>query len=389
MKRIIPLYILRELLPPFFINLLVFTFIMLMGKVLELTELVVVRGVRTAAIFKLMGLSLPFFFSMTIPMATLLSVLVVFLRLNGDQEITVLKSAGLSLYQLLPPVMVFCLWAYLLTSYLTLFLVPASNWAFRKELLELAKARADVYLKERVFNVGFKNMVIFVNHMSMNSDLMEDVFIQDDREGGVTSVIVAARGRISTDHEQGALIFQLYDGVMDRIYKTSQRTDTINFRQYELKLDVEGELSQEAQKRNQSELTTEDLWAAVQSLKEQNHEHYPIYLMDAHKRYSVPVACLVLGLVAVPLGVQFRRRGRNWGLTMGLTIFLIYYVLLTAGWSIGKGNKFPPGLGMWVPNLVVGLAALYLLRQANNEKPVKIISLINWLLDRLRLGRRH
>ncbi|MDY6850492.1 MAG: LptF/LptG family permease, partial [Thermodesulfobacteriota bacterium] len=100
MKRIIPLYLIRELLPPFFVNLLVFTFVLLLAKVLELTELVVVKGVEPATIMKLLGYSIPFLLSLTIPMSTLLAVLLTFLRLSGDNEITVLKSAGVSLYKL-------------------------------------------------------------------------------------------------------------------------------------------------------------------------------------------------------------------------------------------------------------------------------------------------
>ncbi|MBF0528018.1 MAG: LPS export ABC transporter permease LptF [Deltaproteobacteria bacterium] len=378
MKKIIFIYIVKDILPSFFINLLVFTFILLMGKILQLTDLVVVRGVKAWTIINLMGMSLPFFLSMTIPMATLLAVLMTFMRLSTDSEITVFKASGISLYQLLPPVMSFSFGAFLLTAYLTLSLVPAANWAFRLELLELAKARADVSLKERVFNVGFKKMVILVNHMSMDSDLMENIFIQDERDPEVVSVIVAARGRIATDSDQGALIFQLFDGVIDRVRRDRQATDTTDFMRYELKMDIEGELGNpELMQRNQSELTTEELWATAEKFKEQGNERYPVYIMDAHKRYSLPIACLVFGLIGVPLGVQFRIRGRNSGITIGLAVFLFYYILLTAGWSLGKSISSHPALGMWLPDILVGALGLYLFRQADKGYPIKMINFLN------------
>jgi len=382
MKRIIPLYLIKELLPPFFVNLLVFTFILLLAKVLELTELVVVKGVQPGAIIKLLGYSIPFLLSLTIPMSTLLAVLLTFLRLSGDNEITVLKSAGVGLYRLLPPVILFCLWTYLLTSYLTLTLVPAANRAFRNELLDLAKARADVSIKERVFNEDFKKMILFVNHIPLGSGRMKDIFIQDQRDEETVNVILAARGRIATDPARRNLVMQLEDGVIDRVTRDLTSTETIEFKSYDLKLDLESELAQgRLMAPDQYEMRLEEIWAAVEEFQEQNDEmHAYLYLVEAHKRFSLPFACLVLGLVAVPLGVQFRVKGRNWGITMGLAVFLVYYVLLSAGWSFGKLGYYSPALANWFPNIFVGVAALSMLRRANRESPILIVALIDRLL---------
>ncbi len=389
MKRVIPLYIIEEIVPPFLVNLLVFTFILLLAKVLELTELVVVKGVQPGTIIRLLAYSVPFMLSLTIPMSTLLAVLLTFLRLSGDNEITVLKSAGVGLYKLLPPVLLFCLWTYLLTSWITMSVVPASNRAFRNELLALAKARADVSVKERVFNEDFNNLVLYVNHIPIGSDLMEDIFIQDERDPGVTNVIVARQGRIATDKTNRALVFQLFDGLIDRVAEDLGSTETIDFKSYDLKLDLESELGKEGLKApDQYEMETDDLWRAIDDVKasdgEEDRTRLFIYLMEAHKRFSLPAACLVLGLVAVPLGVQFRVRGRNWGITMGLGVFLVYYILLSAGWSFGESGLYPPILGMWMPNIVVGGAALYMLRQANREAPIGFVSLLNRIMFWLR-----
>lgn len=370
----------------FFLNILVFTFILLMTKVLELTELVVVKGVEAGTIFGLLGLSLPYFLSMTIPMATLSAVLLTFLRLSGDNEITVLKSAGVGLYRLLPPVLLFCLWTYLLTSYLTLSLVPESNRSFRNRLLALAKARADVGVKERVFNTGFDDIVLFVNHVPVGSDLMEDLFIQDERDKQVASVIVASRGRIATDTRQRALIFQLFDGVIDRVNRKAETTETISFRRYELKFNLGGEPGRRGLlERDQYELPLDDLWVATEKLKGVDDRNYRAYIMEAHRRLAVPFACLVLGLVAVPLGIQFREKGRSWGIAMGLVIFLVYYILLTMARSLGGMGYYPPALGIWMPNILVGAGALYMLRQANNEAPIIFLIVLNRILDWFRL----
>ena len=372
MKRIIPRYLLREILGPFFITLLVFTFILLMVKILDLTELVVVRGVEALTVFNLLAYSLPFFLSLTIPMSTLLAVLLAFLRLSGDNEITVMKSAGLSLYQLLPPVVIFALMAGGATAYLTMELTPRANTAFRNELLELARVRADISIKEGVFNDGFKDVVLYVNHIPMDSDSMEDIFIQDGREPGAANVIVAERGRIASDPKRRILVFQLSDGLIDRMYPEEGSADTIEFELYEMKLDMQDELENARMvQRDQYELPTGKLWRRTEELFQEGHPHYPAYLMEAHKRLALPVACLILALTAVPLGLQFHGRGRNWGLSMGLFLFLVYYIILSAGWSLGESGDYPPALAMWTPNLVIGATGLYLMRQSAREVPFR------------------
>lgn len=370
MKRIIPLYIIKEILPPFFVSLLVFNFIMILAKILELSELVIVKGVKLDTILRFLLYSLPFSLMVTIPLSTLLAVLLAFLRLDGDNEITVIKSAGIGLYRLLPPVILFCLWTYLVTSYLVLYLVPYSNRAYRNELLDLVKVSANISIKERIFNNDFGQMVLYVSFIDLNQGWMRDIFIRDSRDAEMDNVVVASRGRIATDKKKRILVFELFDGVIDRV------EETISFKRYDLKLDLESSLSsQRLRPPDQFELDQEDLWTVINGFDKDDIRYYT-YRLEAHKRFSLPFASLVLGLIAVPLGLQGKNRGRNWGIIMGLGVFLFYYCLFTAGLSFGETGFYPPMLAMWMPNLIVGGAAIFFLRRANREAPIRLFGLV-------------
>ncbi len=382
MKRIIPLYIIKEILPPFFVSLLVFNFIMILAKILELSELVIVKGVRFDIILRFLLYSLPFSLMVTIPLSTLLAVLLAFLRLSGDNEIVVLKSAGIGLYRLLPPVILFCLWTYLVASYLVLYLVPYSNRAYRNELLELAKVSADISIKERIFNNDFGQMVLYVSYIDVNQGWMRDIFIRDSRDTEMDNVVIASRGRIATDKKKRVLVFELFDGVIDRV------EETISFKRYDLKLNLESSLSsQRLRAPDQFELGQEDLWTAINSF-DKDDIRYHTYRLEAHKRFALPAACLVLGLIAVPLGLQGKNRGRNWGIVMGLGVFLIYYFIFTAGLSFGETGYYPPMLAMWMPNLLIGGAAIFFLRKANREAPIRLFGLVELTRSRLKLNGR-
>ncbi|MBW2337805.1 MAG: LptF/LptG family permease, partial [Deltaproteobacteria bacterium] len=110
-----------------------------------------------------------------------------------------------------------------------------------------------------------------------------------------------------------------------------------------------------------------------------------------HQRFSIPVACLSLGLIAFPLGIQSKSTKRSFGLIACLFFFFLYYLLLTAGYSFGKSGVYPPVIGMWVPNLVMAGIGLYFLRQTGKERSLKLYLLaqrVQQLLTRFRRGKR-
>ncbi len=98
--------------------------------------------------------------------------------------------------------------------------------------------------------------------------------------------------------------------------------------------------------------------------------------MEYHKKFSLPVACFVLGLIAVPLGIKTRFSKRSFGMVLGLFFFLIYYILMSAGWVLGESGVCPPVIGVWGPDFVVGAVGLYLLISSAKERPLKAIALL-------------
>ena len=131
MKRILSLYIIREIAALFLLGIMVFTLILLMGRLIKLTDLVISRGVPLADVSRMILYLMPSFLVFTIPMAFLLAVLLAFGRLSADNEITVMKAGGISLMQLMPPV-VFCgVCAAMLTLAASTVGVPWGNSAFK------------------------------------------------------------------------------------------------------------------------------------------------------------------------------------------------------------------------------------------------------------------
>ena len=141
-------YILKEMVAPFSINVLVFSFLFLMAKMIDITNWIVNHNLSLFSVFIFILYTMPWFLT--------------FLRLSGDNEIVALKSCGLSVYGLLPPVLLFSFLGFLLTIFMTLYGVPWGKMSLGEMALKIAASNVDIGLKERTFNDSFKDVMLYV-----------------------------------------------------------------------------------------------------------------------------------------------------------------------------------------------------------------------------------
>ena len=149
LNSIIHRYVLKEMLAPFSINVLVFTFLFLMTELIKITNWIVNYNLSIFSVLTLVFFSMPWFLMFIIPMSVMLAVVLTFLRMSADNEIVALKSCGLSVYGLLPPVLIFSLAGFLVTLFMTLYGVPKAKATVEDMVLEMAASNVDIGLKER------------------------------------------------------------------------------------------------------------------------------------------------------------------------------------------------------------------------------------------------
>lgn len=368
--KIINRYIFLELMFPFLVSLFFLTFVFLMTRIPEITNIVVNYNADISVVLKMVLFTLPRFLEFTIPMSVMISVLLTFMRMSGENELVALKGAGVSLYRLLPPVLSFCILGLILCMWITVFGVSWGKLAIKKTSLELARSSIDMALQERQFNSALENIMIYVSHVDMKSRALKDVFIEDRRTKGVVSISIAPSGRLIQLENEQFYTIRLYQGMINQVDTDENSVSTIRFGEYDINIDlaVMGQgnqtLSKELDERN-----IVDLIRFIRTNK-LDKTHLSEALMELHEKFSIPFACLCLGVLALPLGVQSASLRRSSGFGMGIFFFLVYYALLTAGWSAGETGHFPPVLGMWLPNFVMGGAAIFFLIRNAKENPV-------------------
>jgi lipopolysaccharide export system permease protein len=371
MRKILHRYLFREILVPFALGLGIFTFVLLLARLLKLVELVVNRGVPAAQVVQIFLLLLPAFLEVTVPMAMLLAILVAFGRLSADTEITAMRSSGVSLYQLIPPVATFVVLVTIATGALSCWARPWANRALRTAMWDIARSRATAGLKPQIFNDDFPGLIIYAEQIDTNADRLERVLIADDRDPQQQNTVFAREGTMISDVERETITLRLLNGTIHTNDAAANASYQTAFESYDVNLDLRAAVAdvREHAGDDPKELTIGQLRDTI-ATKEADGQPVRSELVEYHRKFSIPFACIVFGLVAMPLGVQPARAVRSRGFAVSLVIIFAYYILLSTGQGFAEQGRIAPALGLWLPNAVLGTLGLALFRRAGREQPL-------------------
>jgi lipopolysaccharide export system permease protein len=320
---------------------------------------------------KLIVYSMPEFLRFTLPMSVMMGVLLTFIKMASDNEIIAIKACGGSIYHLMAPVVLFCGIVFLATFYTSVYGLAWGKSSYKNLEREIASKGADAAIKERVFNDSITDVVFYINQVSIKDKMFYDVFIEDMRNPKVRSTVVAPRGKrfVSTDLKD-AFILRLFDGMVFRVNLADNTVNTIHFNTYDITIPLErkGAAAKVSEKRY-DEMTIAELNGIIHDGKV-SRDNRRLARAELHEKFSIPFACLTLGILAMPLGLKSAFSKKTSGLGLGMICFLAFYALMAFGWSSARSRLITPSLAMWLPNIVMGLLGIYFLHRVAREKTI-------------------
>ena len=267
-----------------------------------------VSGVKD--IFLLILYSAPPYLTLTLPMAFLLSVIVVLGRLSTENEILVLKASGVNLKRLFVPITLLAVFIAFCGFCNANYIMPKSSVLFRAALFNVAKKSVSMDDKEGVFNDTIPGIVIYIDKVDTQNKTLSGIVISDDRDITLKQTISARTGYININPDTLELYFTLENGNLQRWEKLSDTYRNVNFNNYTFSMNLAmmvpniGEL-----RRPPYELTPTELKYYLAHLPS-DKARYDV-MLDIYKiKYAIPLSPLAFILLTVPLGIKRRVEGK-------------------------------------------------------------------------------
>ncbi|GMU86253.1 MAG: permease [Ignavibacteriales bacterium] len=405
--------------------------IFLLQFLMKAADKLVGKGLDFIVIFELIAYNLAWMVVLVIPMAVLVATLMAFGSMSQNNEITVMKSAGVSLYRMmLGPFVASIVVAGLLISFNN-DVLPDANHQAKILMFEISQKKPTLSIEPGIFSQEVNNTAILVRDINRQTGMMNQITLYDYSDPAKINIVTAESGKLYFTADMTKLIMDLNNG---EIHETDQKENGLYrkllFTRHKITMNADQFSIQSSgigSHRGDRELSAEDMWVRVDSLMSIRNSYFSLfmadvnryfigdslekrkpfktddaappdfrnmitklqaqknliisssmrvdmmqgeadkYLVEIHKKYSIPVACIIFILLGSPLGIMTRKGGFGMAASISLFFFLIYWAFLIGGEKLADRGMVTPLWGMWSANLLMGVLGIVLTNKTAKE----------------------
>ncbi len=335
---------------------LLFSFILLMDRIFQLFDLLIGKQVPIPTVLMIFVYSLPFIVALTVPMGVLVATIATFGRMSGDSEILAIRALGINPISLMKA---FLFGSFIVTIGMSLFniyILPEANFRLKKLLIEVSRTRPTLRLYQERFNDISQGYTLWADSINHSESKLKGVKIYEELSGESPRIIYANEGKMRVSED--SLTLYLRDGEFHQFDPEHPLNYRImEFNNYILSIPLGGGKGGTIM-RSAREMDLKQLLAHAR--KSQTTRRKWRYLLEAHKKFSIPFASIVFVMLGAPLGIRVRKGGLGNGITLSFFLFMVYYIMLVGGEEICERGTLYPSLSMWTPNIVLGLLGVFL-----------------------------
>ena len=357
--KILRNYFLKEFIGPLFLSLAVLLFVMVLGNLVKIADMVIRKGVDISTVSKLFLFMIPYLLTYTLPIAVLTGVFMALGRLSSDNEIMAIKASGINLFSLILPLLIVSL---ILSLVLVIFndrVIPYAHYATRKTLVEVGVKNPTACLEPGVFINSFEKYILFIYRIDENK--LTNVRIYEPQgPDRPTRTIVAKRGEFIAIPEKKMVKLKLIDGTADEPNPDNPNNFyKLNFRNYFMSLSLAQAQNKDEIKKKPKDMTINELEAEIEKLRKEGIEPAPL-ITEINKKLYLAFSPFVFMLLGCPLAIITRRREKS--INFGLTFLVvgIYYLLFIASEALSLQGYADPKTAIWLPNIIVGMLGVIL-----------------------------
>jgi lipopolysaccharide export system permease protein len=434
-------YIFKEHQGPFIAAILVLAFLFISNLLMTSLDKLLGKNLGFVVVEYIL-LNLAWILAMAVPMAVLISTLMVYGRLGEDNEITAMRASGISFASIIRPSLLFALIVMFGLLYFNNYILPEANHRARLLKRAIYQKHPDLNINAGYFLYDIPDYTLFIRNKKDNE--LKDLLIYHISPEGQHITVWAHKGVLSTrgtrvildledgeiheypaddDKDYRILNFEKHritipvdemsfqrqesdhrgdremdiagmmkmardyqerqEGIRRRIKKDMAQwnadTSVFNIKKYDRHLSSlitaleEDSLGSNPDKERQYKQKIRNLKARQKRIETDGRilnaykmQKYK-YLVEVHKKVSMPVACVIFVLVGSPLGIIARRGGMGVAVGVSVVFFLIYWASLMSGERLADRAIIPPWIAMWSSNIVFGLMGILLVWYAIRE----------------------
>lgn len=354
--KILRTYILKECIIPFILSLGVLTFVFLLGNLIQLTNLVINKGVSLVTVGHVFLLYVPVLLGYTLPVACLIGVIFAFSRLSADNEILALRACGIHLMRILSPLAVTGLIVSLFSLILNERLIPYAHFEQRRLLQNLGAKNPTALLEAGVFIHSFENQVLFIHKIDGNK--LSNVTIYQPKPDGPTRTIIAKWGEFTPVPGKDQIKLKLVDGTSDEPnLENPENFYKLNFKNYFMTLDL-SKGRKDVEKKPKS-MTLKELKEEIQKPDRLLVETAQLRT-EYYRKFAWSFAPLIFILLGFPIAVITHRRQKSANVVLAVIFAASYYLVSLGCEALSAQNLAPAAVMMWMPNILALTGAVFL-----------------------------
>jgi len=442
-------YLFNQSLIPFVLSVGVITTVLFLQFLIRAVDRFLGKGLDALTIFEYLYLNLAWIIALSVPMSLLISSVMTFGRMSQQNEITALKSAGVSLYNIIKPALWFGTFVAVGLCIFNNFILPEMNYNARLLARDIYKKKPELSIEPGYFVDMIPQYTMIVKEMD-GKDFKDVKIFSKNKESEQTTIYANAGSLSSNDN---IITIDLMDGEIHEIdlsdydyyrkirFKTHQitismdelmlnRTTESNRTDREMRVPqmideiarnkllisqiyeridkVKAEIGitdpnvnslenieKEVDKLKQSKVNTnvpdeqynenvfipnienkqyilsltnnarqfKNEFTLIENYEKTNNK----FKVEIHKKFTLAIACILFTLVGAPLGILVRNGGMTIASGLSIAFFLIYYILLIWGEQLADRNLLNPGLGSWLPNIILFVSGMIILKLSNKK----------------------
>ena len=396
MLRLLSRYVFREILTSSVLGTVLATFVVFLQRVDKLFEVLVAGNPDPQTVILLLAYAVPPVLPLTVPFGVLVGILIGLGRMASDGEIVAMRAAGVSSRKVIAPVLLFAALGAGLAAEAALRWTPYSIRQSTEILYQLAANQTSGNIRPRIFDENVNaNTIVFVNDVRSGDPAQwRNIFIADttppeERKRGAGGkgdgplVTVARAGLATSDPRNNRIQLELREYYSHEMGKDGHAYDDFApIKTVALETKPPDEKTFAASSMNTRELL---------------HYRGPDWISAGielqHRRFALPLACIVLALVGIPVGISTRKGGRSAAYVNAIFLaFFGYYLSSVSLVGVAQRRRLPIPVASWLPDVVFGIAGLIFLirmeRPGDRDLLTQIRSLFGAVADRFKaIGR--